>query len=78
MSSSIRAMLSRTACWFCSCRISCVTAAVTFGLPSRSPPIHEPNLMGAFWAGRVTPCSPSSSDRSVSISGRASVRMLLR
>ena len=77
MSSSIMAMLIRTACWFWICRISRVTAAVTLGLPSRSPPIQEPNRMGAFCAGSVTPCSPSSSERSVSISGMASVRMLV-
>ena len=57
MSSSIRPMLIRTACWFWSCRISRVTAAVTLGLPSRSPPIQEPKRIGAFCGGRVTPCS---------------------
>ena len=32
-----------------------MTAAVTFGLPSRSPPIQVPNVSGAASAGRVDP-----------------------
>ncbi len=78
MSPSIRPMLIRTACWFWIWRISRVTAAVTLGLPSRSPPIQEPKRIGAFCGGSVTPCSASSSERSESISGMASLRMPVR
>ena len=34
-----------------------MTSAVTLGLPSRSPPIHDPKVMGVAEMGRSLPVS---------------------
>jgi hypothetical protein len=39
----------------CMLAVGALTLAVTLGLPSRSPPIHEPNLMGVAFSGSSRP-----------------------
>ena len=46
ISPSSACVATRAATWCCSRRTSRVTSAVTLGLPSRSPPIHVPNVSG--------------------------------
>ena len=46
------------------CAACSVISAVTFGLPSRSPPIHEPSRANARTAGAVVPAASASSQSS--------------
>ena len=46
-----------------------VTAAVTLGLPSRSPPVQVPKVSGRDSGSSRAPCAAASSARSVSSRG---------
>ena len=48
---------------------SSVACGVTFGLPSRSPPIHVPNVSGRASIGSSTPMRASSSSSASSVCG---------
>jgi hypothetical protein len=75
-SSSISASIAFSVAWMpCSCWIistSRVTAGVTNGLPSRSPPIHVPKVSGRDVGAVSTPSWRSVSARSSSTCGAAS------
>ncbi len=53
-----------------------MTCGVTFGLPSRSPPIQVPNVSGREVTGSVMPRRASSAARSSRTSGTASLEQL--
>ena len=63
---------ARAATWCCRRRTSRVTSAVTFGLPSRSPPIHVPKVSGCASGESATPKRSDSIARSVASSGSVS------
>ena len=70
--SSILAMAILTAVRCCSCRTSWVIAAVTLGLPSRSPPIQLPSSSGVASGESSTPCVAIAEARSSVSSGMVS------
>ena len=58
-------------------KTSSVTLAVTLGLPSRSPPIHDERRIGALSSGKRFPvCCTICSSRSRKNSGKACHRVL--
>ena len=68
-----RAGRGSAACHRASRQAVSVTRAVTAGLPSRSPPIHEPNRMGAASSGRPRPvCVTSAASSTRRYRGSAS------
>ena len=60
------------------CAACRVTAAVTNGLPSRSPPIHEPKVSGRAVGAVSTPSRRNVSARSSRTCGAASAYKSLR
>ena len=71
-SSSTMSSVSRIACSCWRAMTSSVACGVTFGLPSRSPPIHVPNVSGRASMGSSTPMRASSSSSDSSVCGTAS------
>ena len=55
-----------------------VVSVVTFGLPSRSPPIQVPRRTGVASASGWTPCSAHNAFRSPSTPGSASATIASR
>ena len=55
----------------CKVKACIVTAAVTLGLPSRSPPVHVPNRSGTASTGSSTPNRVNTAARSLSTAGTA-------
>ena len=76
--SSTLAMAILMAVRCCSSNTSWVIAAVTFGFPSRSPPIQLPSNSGVASGERATPCSAIAAARSSVRSGIVSAAMASR
>jgi hypothetical protein len=70
--SSSASSTARMPCSCCSSRTSRVTFGVTYGLPSRSPPIQVPKVNGRDVGAVSTPSFFNVSDRSSRTCGAAS------